>query len=347
MFRLARAPFTFRFRRPFPAHRMAASAGACVLAALLILGTAALAPYAYAQPTPRPAAPPPKPVKPPFPPEAQALLSPDTDAWMAGAAALRANPRAREILLQALQNRPNNPRRWRLAFHLIEFGQADDVALLDTLLDEADGPERRAIVGALTALYPRPSTAIDLPKMVAEFTFAPQNAPEPFAPDTAGKVVVNDLAIQAYHQDNLPVRMIERVMGLKGRAYDGKPALAAAMQNQLAGSQWKDYGDRLMAPLTPIPARLSESGTLQIRFANPATRPVLLVGQLTAWYGRFDQAPAPLYVLIPPGGSVTEEVPVRIIAPADPGKVRVFLRFAELNATGAPEAAKLEIALHR
>ncbi len=346
---------TFRGRRQ--AGTAKAAAGPARLAALLLVpvllcvahpgpargqvqGQSQSQPGAPAQPS----APAPKP---PFPAEAQPLLSADLDTWMGGVAALRANPRARDLLLQALAAQPNNPRRWRLAFHLIEWGGSEDVGALETLLDDAEGMERRTALGALIALYPRPASPLDVARAITEFVFVPQHPAEPFAPEAAGKYIVTDLAIQAYHQDNLPLRVIERGMGLKGRAFDSRNALAEAMQKQLQGRQWADYGERLLTPVAPVPARLSQSGMLQVRLNNPAQRPVLLVLSFQCWYGRFEQVPLPRYVLVPPGEKALEEVPVRLIAPAEPGRARVFVRIQELNAPGQIEAQKLEVPLGR
>lgn len=282
-----------------------------------------------------------------MPSEAAPLLDANVETWMAGVAALRSNPRARDIVLQALASRPASPRRWRLAHHLIEWGTPQDTGILSTLLGEAEGVEQRALLGALTALYPRPAVPLDLATAVAEFVFVPREPPQAFAPETTGKYVVTDLAIQTYHQENLPVRLIERIMGLKGRAYDSRSALADAMGKQLQGRQWADFGERLLAPVSPVPARVSLSGDLQVRLNNPAQRPLLLVLTFQCWYGRFDPQPASRYVLIPPGETALEEVPVRLIAPAEPGRARIFLHYHELNAAGQVEAQKLDAILRR
>lgn len=293
-----------------------------------------------------PAAPEPPP-RPPLPAEAKPLLETDLDAWMAGVAALRANPRARDVLLQALANQPKSPRRWRLAHHLLEWGTPQDLPLVEQLLDEAEDPERKALAAAFEALYPRPLVPVDLARVVTEFVFVPQDAPRPYAPEAAGRWLVNDLAIQAYHQDGLPVRVIEHIMGLRGRSFDSRGAVAEAIQKQLAGRQWADFGNRLLAPLYPVPARLAQSGQLQVRLANPQARPLALVVTFQAWYGRFEEVPDTQYVLVPPGESVAREVPVRLIAPEEPGRPRVFLRVREANVPGAIEAQKLEVSLRR
>ena len=260
--------------------------------------------------------PPPPPPKPPFPSAAQPFLSPDLDAWMAGVAALRANPRGRELLLQALAAQSGSPRRWRLAHHFIEWGSSLDAAALNDLLRSAEGMERRALLGALTALYPRPLEPVDLTRAIVEYVWVPQDTPQPFAPEAAGKYLVTDLAIQTYHQDGLPLHVIERMMGLKGHAFATRGAFVDAVQKQVPGRQWSDYGERLLAPIYPVPARLSQAGALQVRLAAPANRPVLFVLTFQCWFGRFEQAPAARYVYVPAGETVLDEVPVRLIAPA-------------------------------
>lgn len=288
---------------------------------------------------------PPPPPKPPLPPEAQPLLSADLEPWMAGVAALRENPRARDVLLQALAAQPNSPRRWRLAHHLIEWGSAQDAPALNDQLNEAEGMERRALLGALTAIYPRPLEPVDLARSIVEFVYVPQDTAQPFAPEAAGKYLVTDLAIQTYHQDGLPVRVVERMTGLRGRPFNSRRALAEAMQKQLPGRQWSDYGECFLAPLFPVPERLSQAGALQVRLTAPATRPVLFVLDFQCWFGRFAQAPQPRYVFVAAGETGLVEVPVRLIAPAEPGQPRVFMRVQELNAPGQVEAQKLVVAL--
>jgi hypothetical protein len=266
---------------------------------------------------------------------------------MAGVAALRANPRARDVLLQALANQPKSPRRWRLAYHLLEWGAPEDLRLVEQSLDEAEGKERRELIAAFEGLYPRPLAPVDLARVVTEFVFVPQDAPRRFAPEAAGRWVVTDLALQTYHQDGLPVRLIERMVALRGRGFDSRGALAEAMQKQLQGRQWSDFGNRLLGPLYPIPARLAQSGQLQVRLTNPENRPLALVVTFQAWYGRFEEVPEPLYVWVPAGQAVAREVPVRLIAPEEPGRPRVFLRVREANVPGTIEAQKLEVSLRR
>jgi hypothetical protein len=55
----------------------------------------------------------------------------------------------------------------------------------------------------------------------------------------------------------------------------------------------------------------------------------------------------PRYVLVPAGETARVDVPVRLIAPADPGRPRVFVRVREVNVPGRIEAQKLEVALRR
>jgi hypothetical protein len=214
-------------------------------------------------------------------------------------------------------------------------------------LDDAEGRERIALTAAIEALYPRPRVPVDLARVVTEFSFTPQDPPAAFGADAAGKWLVNDLAIQSYHQDGLPVRMIERLMTLRGRAYDSRGALAEALQKQMQGRQWADFGERLLSPIFPVPSRAAEAGMLQVRLTNPESRPVVVILNFQCWYGRFEQAPTQLYVLIPAGEALVKQIPVRIVAPTEPGRARVFLRIREANVPGSLDAQKLEVALRR
>jgi hypothetical protein len=137
------------------------------------------------------------------------------------------------------------------------------------------------------------------------------------------------------------------MMALRGRAFDSRGALADAMQKQIQGRQWADIGDRLLEPVYPVPARLAQAGLLQMRLTNPESRPLVIVATFQIWYGRFEQTPAPRLVLVPPGETVLREVAVRLIAPEEPGRPRVFLRVREPNVPETIEAQKLEVALRR
>ena len=302
--------------------------------------------FAQTRPVTDTSAPEPPP-KPPFPPEAKPLLDPDTGTWMAGVAALRDNPRGHDILIQALQSQPNNPRRWRLPYHLLEWGGPSDLSVVEDLLEEATGRDRVELSAAMGALYPRPLAPVDLARVVSEFAFIPQDAPQPFAPGTAGRWVLNDLALQSYHLDGLPIRLIERVATLRGRSYDSRGALADALQKTVQGRQWADFGERLLSPIYPVPARVSESGILQIRLANPEQRPIVLILNFQCWYGRFENVPPAQYVIVQGGQTVLKQIPVKLIAPVEPGRARIFMRIQEENVPGVLDAQKLEVAMRR
>jgi hypothetical protein len=305
-----------------------------------LLGTGGVA---YGQQSQRDQAPP----KPAMPAEVKPLLDADTDTWLAGVTALRADPRRHDLLVQALANRPNSPRRWRLAYHLLEWGTPDDLPLVAQQIYNADGRERVELVAALEGLYSRPLHPVDLARVITGFTYTPQGPAQPFAPEIAGRWLVSDFAIRAYYEDGLPVRLVERMVSLKGHGYDSRSALADAMQRQLQGRQWADYGERLLAPIFPVPQRLAQDGTLQVQLTNPESRQIIVELTLQCWYGRFADVPAPIYVLIPAGQTLQQQIPVRIVAPSDPGRAQVFLRAHEANVPQSMEAQKLDVAVRR
>jgi hypothetical protein len=313
--------------------RHARSAGAAVLAALLVLAT-----MAFAQS--------PTPPRTKVPKEVQALLSTDLDTWMQGLAELRRNPQARELLLQGLDVQPAPERRWRLIHHLAEFGQAEDVAVLVPLLDGApEGLERRVLLGTLHALYPAPDATTDLSSIVRDFVYLQTAPPVPYQPEQERKYVVTDLALQTYWLDRVPPRVIERVLPLKGRGFDSQRTLSENLQSRLTPRLWQDHGERLLAPLSAIPPRLSGEGVLRYRVENTQTRPLLLSLDTAAWFGRLEEAPARRFVYLKPGESVQVDLPVRVVAPKEPGRVRIDLRAREVNGPRIPLVNKLYVPL--
>ena len=304
-------------------------------------GTAQAQPAAAGPASPEP------PPRPPLPAEAKPLLDAEVDAWMAGLDALRADPNARGVLLQALANRPASPRRWRLAYHLMEWGSPQDLPALDELLDGAEGRERGALISGLETLYPRPLVPVDLARVVTDFTFTPQGAPQPYAAQETGRWLIDERGIQDYYQEGLPIPIIERMMTLRGRGFASRAALADAMQRQMQARQWDDFGERLLGAAFSVPARLAQAGLLQMRLTNPESRQLLLRATFQIWYGRFERTPAPIYVLVPPRATVVRQVDVRLIAPQEPGRPRVYLRVREANVPGSIEADKVEVALRR
>ncbi|MFI5400062.1 MAG: hypothetical protein ACHQZQ_03300 [SAR324 cluster bacterium] len=321
-------------------------AGLLLSAPVRLAGSLETAQAQPVAPAARAAAPEPPP-RPPLPAEAKPLLDADVDTWMAGLDALRTNPSAREVLLQALANRPTSPRRWRLAYHLMAWGSPQDLPVVDELLDGAEGKERGTLISAMETLYPRPRVPVDLARVLTEFVFIPQDAPQRYGAQEAGRWLIDDRDLQDYQQEGLPIRVIERIMALRGRGFDSRAALADAMQKQIQGRLWADFGERLLAPVSSVPARLAQSGLLRMRLANPESRQLVIKATFQIWYGRFERTPTPLYVLLPPGQTVQREVDVRLIAPQEPGRPRVYLRIRESNVPGSIESQKLEVALRR
>ncbi len=313
--------------------------GAAALIALVLLAATAplLALSAYGQaPT--------APVRTRVPKEVLPLLSTDLDTWMQGVAELRRNPQARDLLLQGLEVQPPPERRWRLIHHLAEFGQAEDVAVLVPLLDALpEGPERRVVLGTLQALYPTPDPKVDLTGTVRDFVYLQTAPPTPFQPELDRKYILTDLALQSYWLDRVHPRIVERVIPLKGRSFDNQRSLAEAMQSRLTPRLWQDAGERLLAPLTAQPARLTEEGVLRYRVENSQTRPLLLALDTVAWFGRLQDVPPRRFLYLKPGESMQVDVPIRVVGAKEPGRVRIDLRAREVNGPPIPLVNKLVI----
>jgi hypothetical protein len=278
------------------------------------------------------------------PKEVQPLLSADLVTWMQGLAELRRNPRARELLLQALEVQPAPERRWRLIHHLAELGAAEDVAVLVPLLEAApEGLERRVLVGTLLALYPAPDPTVDRSSTVRDFVYLQTAPASPYRPEQDHKYVLTDLALQTYWLDRVPPRVVERLLPLKGRGFDSQRILAEALQSRLTPRLWQDNGERLLAPLSPQPARLAEDGVLRYRVENTQARPLLLALDTVTWFGRLEESPPRRFVYLKPGESVQIDLPVRVVGAKEPGRVRIDLRAREVNGPRIPLLSKLYV----
>jgi hypothetical protein len=272
------------------------------------------------------------PARPTLPRELQPLLSADTAAWLQALADLRANPQARALLLQGLAAQPNSERRWRLAFHLAEFGTAEDLPLLvEAAAGARDAQERRAAVGALQALYPTPPPT-DLSAVPREFGFIRSSPPQPFQPGDAGQFMLTESDIQALFAARLPVRLVERIQPLRGRMHGSRRALAEALQARMNPREWRSYGESILAATDPLPPRTAQDGSLRYRVENPLPRPLLLEVELRVWNGRVEPAPPPGQFYLRPGESALVDLPVRIVSAHDPAPVRISLRVREVNA---------------
>jgi hypothetical protein len=313
-----------------PVRRAAALLGALLAALLLALS-------AYGQ-TP-PAAP-----RTRVPREVLPLLSTDADTWLQGLAELRRNPQARDLLLQGLEVQPAPERRWRLIYHLGEFGTADDVAVLVPLLDTLpEGLERRVTLGTLRSLYPAPALPADLSSAVRDFSYLQTAPPAPYQTELDRKYILTELTLQTYWLDRVSPRVMAQLMPLKGKGFDTQRALADSIQSRLTPRLWQDNGERLLAPLSAQAPRVAQEGVLRFRIENSLARPLLLSLDAVAWFGRLEDAPPPRFIYLKPGESQQIDQPVRVVGPREPGRVRIDLRAREVNGTAVPLVNKLYV----
>ncbi|HUJ75618.1 MAG TPA: hypothetical protein VL359_12195, partial [bacterium] len=177
--------------------------------------------------------------------------------------------------------------------------------------------------------------------------FVPQEPAQPFAPDQAGKVLLGADAYDTFEVLNWPQSLIERLRPLKDHPYADQSALETAIQARITPREWQYYQNPLRAASQQVPARLSLGGTLRLTLNNSTPRPLLVQVRLDTWRGRFQDAPQPLYTLLQPGDSSRSELPVRLIAPVDPGQVRVDARIREVNNFQALATRKLYVPVRR
>jgi hypothetical protein len=280
------------------------------------------------------------------PKELQPLLSADVDTWLAALAELRRNPQARELLLQGLEVQPPPERRWRLIHHLAEFGSAEDVAVLVPLLEnQPEGLERRVTLGTLRSLYPAPDVPPDLSAVVRDFAYLQTAPPTPYATEFDNKVVMTEVVLQTYWLDRVPPQVMVQLIPMKGRRFDSAKSAAEGVQSRVPPRLWQDSSAALIAPLTAVPPRLVQEGSLRYRVENPLKRPLLLSLDASAWFGRLEEAVPRRYLYLKPGESVQVDTPIRVIGPKDPGRVRIDLRIREVNGGPAQALAKLYVTM--
>jgi hypothetical protein len=278
------------------------------------------------------------------PREVQPLLSTDIGIWMQGLVVLRADPRARELILRGLEAQPPPERRWRLAHHLAEFGTAEDVTALLPLLEALPpGQEQRVVVGTLHALYPTPPPGEDLTAILRDFAYLQTAPPVPFLPELERKYVLTELAVHTWWLDRIAPQVVERLLPLKGRRFDSQKAAAEALQSRLTPRLWQENGERLLAPLSPLPARLVQDGVLRYKLENTLARPLLVSVEAAAWFGRLEETPPRRYIYLRPGEAVQVDQPIRVSGPREPGRVRIDLHISEVNGGRLPMIAKLYV----
>jgi hypothetical protein len=278
------------------------------------------------------------------PKEVQLLLSSDPDTWLPALDALRRLPNARELLVQALQ--APSERRWRVIHALGMLGAAEDVPALAGLLGTSQEPlERRVLLGALQALLPPPPPNADLSTLIRDPVYVPGAAPSAIRSNQDDRFVVTELDLKTLHLDRIPVRVVERMYGLRGRSFESRAALKEAIQSRLTPKQAQDFGDRLVAPVLQFAPRAAAEGVVRYRVENPLTQPLLLTIDLGATSGRLEEAVPTRTLYLQPGQAAQIDQPVRVSGPREPGKVRIDIQPRSIQGLRIPEVFKVYVPL--
>jgi hypothetical protein len=277
--------------------------------------------------------------------ELEPLLSVETEQWFEALNALRANPpQSRELLLLAIEEGLELPRRWRIFHHIAEFGRMEDIPVLLERLATVENPqERKALRGAAQALYYPANRGEELGLSVEEFSFLQTRRPAPLNGDGAGKLTLSRETFRMLHLAGLPVTVIRRLLPLRGRTYKTEERLGKALQRSLKKKEWKAHREVLLAEAERIRERVVLEGTLRVGLRNPLQRPLMVRIRYEAWFGRFDPPPESVFLYAEPGGSARHDLPVRLIRERDRPAVRVDLRMWEVHGEFVPAFQKLYI----
>ncbi len=287
-----------------------------------------------------------------------ALLGTDAGARRQALATLRADPAAaREALRTVLQREQPPPEAWRLAHRLVEFGTTEDIPLLLALRARAGTPWARGVYGgAARALYEPVGDATQLTTVVQDFSFLQTGRPESGPAAAGGKWQVTDWSVATYHRNGVPLRRIRQVQGLRGRTYDTREALAAALKRQVGARAWKENEAQLLAGVEQVQVPVRIAGRVRVRLRNPLEHPLLLALELDAWFGRIavargapSQNGAPrataarigAWQYLPARGAALVTLPVQLEGTVDRPQIRLDLRLSEVDGPFVPTLHKL------
>ena len=278
------------------------------------------------------------------PKEVQPLLSSSRETWLEGLAALRAMPNARQLLAQAVQ--VPSDRRWRAIHALGLMGTEEDVPVLAGLLSETMEPQERSVLlAALRALQPPLPGDADLSSLIRDPVFVPSSAPSNLRSGQDDQYVVTEHYLQTLHLERIPVRIVERLQGLRGRGYDSRNAFAEAIQSRLTPKQWQDFGEKLTAPALPSPPLAAAEGAVRYRVENPLPVALLITIDLGATSGKLEDPVRTRTLYLNPGQGVQVDQPVRVRGPREPGRVRLDLQPRTIHGLRIPEVFKVYVPL--
>lgn len=345
----ARNHFPWFRLRPWPKEQMESvrpgKAGMAIT--LLVLGlhlaSLSLAPGALGQQKKNGEEEAPKPI----PEHILRLMAGDPLARLEAMQVLRTNPaRSREELLDTIQRVPPSPGRWHAIMSLVEFGKMEDIAQLLVLHGKSADPwERRIIEGVAAGLYAPGSGKGDLSTIVQDFSFVQTRAPREIPRANQGKWVLSRWSFHVYHRSSLPLRVIKKVLPLRGVAFGERVELEKALKKRIRRKDWKAHGPLLLAPVEQIESQAVVTGLARVRISNPLDRPVLVRVGLDAWFGGFLKPPEKALVYVEPGGESTVDVPVQPLGIPDGPSIRLDLRLMEVNRGFIPSFSKLYLPL--
>ncbi len=277
--------------------------------------------------------------------ELAGLLDEEPERWFAALEKLRAEPeRARDLLVLAIEQGLESPNGWRIFHHMIEFGQAEDIPVLLRRLETAKTPlERKALRGAARSLYPAANQGEDLALAVQEFSFVQTGPPVALNGGKAGSVSLSRYVFQVYHRESLPVRVIRRLLPLRGRAFASEERLMHAMAGRLGKKNWKEYRDKLLEPVQPQPKMHVLEGLLRFQLRNPLQRPLMVRVAFNVWFARFEAEPEAKLVFLEPGATSRIDFPARVVKNQSRASVRVDMRMWEVNGPFIPIFQKLYV----
>jgi len=274
------------------------------------------------------------------------LLSEDSAQWFAELRELREYPEhARELLLAAIEQDVQLPRRWRIYHHMVEFGRMEDIPiLLERLATVEDPLERTALRGAAQALYEPAHVGAELARAVEELSFLQTRAPVTLNSDKAGRLAVSRETFRELHLDGLPITVIRKLQPMRGHSYETEEGLGKALERSLNKKEWEAHRQELLAAVQRVPERVAQEGTLRVKLRNSLERPLMVRLRFEAWFGTFDPPLEPVFVYIEPGNTAQHDLPVRIVKNRDRPEVRVDMRMREVHGGFVPTFQKLYIA---
>ena len=277
--------------------------------------------------------------------ELAGLLAADAAQWFDALAASRLSPeQTRELMVMAIEQDLASPNRWRIYHHMIEFGLPEDIPLLLERAETAALPlEKLALEGSARALYPAAYQGEDLSLVVEDFSFSQTSPPQLLKGRHTGKLLMSRDVFENYHREGLPIKVIKRLLPLRGRAYRSEERLGNAMRRSLNKKLWKAHRAKLLERLEPVPERIAQEGLLRFQLGNPLARPLMFKVAFNAWFARFDPPVPPKLVYLEPGTTKQIDLPVRVVKSQANSLVRVGMRMWEINGPFVPIFQKLYI----